>query len=60
MKETLIELGIPAFEVPIDKQMVEAHDLTVTPTLITYTNDELGRVHGGRSTKDLKQWINKL
>jgi len=60
MKEVITELGIPAFEVPIDKQIVEAHDLTVTPRLITFTNRDLGRVHGKRSAKDLKEWIEKL
>ena len=60
MKETIAELGIPAYEVPIDKQIVEANDLTVTPTMMTYTNEDLCRVHGGRKPKDLMEWIEKL
>ena len=58
--ETIQDMGITAYEVPVDKQVADAHDLTVTPTLITYTEDQIGRVHGSRKPEALREWIKKL
>ena len=60
MKESIIDLDIPASEVVADSELINTFKLEVTPTLMITSDSDIKRISGFMNPEDLKKSIRDL